>query len=132
MLPAPGEELNLGWWVVGDEFVKEYLGAVEDSSPIYGEIDAVPPMALAARALGALLEELSLPPGTIHGAQELDCRRMVQNGEVVSCIARPSRPMRRGDWQFLTFDFTLYGANDEPVLSGKSTVLIPGQGMAGR
>ena len=126
MLPAPGEELNLGRWVVDDEFVQEYLGAVEDSSPIYGEADAVPPLALAARALGALLEELSLPPGTIHGAQELDCRRMVRHGEEVSCIARPSRPLRRGDWQFLTFDFTLYGADDEPVVSGKSTVLIPG------
>lgn len=126
MLPAPGEELHLGRWVVDDEFVQEYLGAVEDSSPIYGEVDAVPPLALAARALGALLEELSLPPGTIHGAQELDCRRTVRQGEEVSCIATPSRPMRRGDWQFLTFDFTVYGANDEPVVSGKSTVLIPG------
>ena len=126
MLSAPGEELNLGRWVVDDQFVQEYLGAVEDRSPIYGEVDAVPPLALAARALGALLEELSLPPGAIHGAQELDCRRMVRHGEEVSCIARPSRPMRRGDWQFLTFDFTLYGANDEPVVSGKSTVLIPG------
>ena len=116
----------MGRWVVDDEFVQAYLGAVEDSSPIYGDVDAVPPLALAARALGALLEELSLPPGTIHGAQELDCRRMVRHGEEVSCIARPSRPMRRGDWQFLTFDFTLYGANDEPVISGKSTVLIPG------
>ena len=132
MLPAPGEELNLGWWVVGDEFVKEYLGVVGDSSSIYDEIDVVPPMALAARVLGALLKELSLPPGTIHGAQELDCKRMVQNGEEVSCVARPSRPMRRGDWQFLTFDFILYGTNNEPVLSGKSTVLIPGQGMATR
>ena len=126
MLPAPGEELNLGRWVVDDEFVQEYLGAVEDTSPIYGEVNAVPPLALAARALGALLEKLSLPPGAIHGAQELDCRRMVRHGQEVSCIARLSRPMRRGDWQFLTFDFTLYGANDEPVVSGKSTVLIPG------
>ena len=68
MLPAPGDELNLGQWVVGRDFVEEYLRAVDDGSSIYRELDIVPPMALAARALGALLKELALPPGTIHAA----------------------------------------------------------------
>ena len=53
MLPAVGETLDLGHWTVGAEFVAEYLGVVENRSLIYGELDAVPPMALAARAVGA-------------------------------------------------------------------------------
>ena len=128
MLSETGKELDLGRWVVGREFVEDYLEAVEDSLSIYGQAGIVPPMALAARALGALLKELSLPPGTIHAGQELDCRREVILGESVSCNAKVSRPVRRGDWQFLSAEFTLYGSAHEALITGKSTVLIPLEG----
>jgi acyl dehydratase len=125
MLPEPGEELDLGRWVVGRDFVDDYLAAVEDTSPTYAELDAVPPMALAARALGALLKELALPPGTIHAAQELDFRRLVKAGQEVSCIASISKPMRRGEWQFVSAQFTLRSTGGEALMGGKSTVLVP-------
>ena len=125
MLPAPGEKLNLGRWVVGQESMEEYLGVVEDGLSIYEELGVAPPMALAARALGALLKELALPPGTIHASQELESRRTAKLGEEVSCVASLSRPMRRGDWQFISAELTLYGADGEALLSGKSTVLVP-------
>ena len=125
MLPTPGEELNLGSWVVGREFVEEYVRAVEDVSSIYRELGVAPTTALAARALGALLEQLSLPPGSIHAAQELECKRMVRLGEEVSCTARLSRPIHRGNWRFISADFTLCGVDGEALLSGKSTVLVP-------
>ena len=125
MFPEAREQLDLGSWVVDDEFVSEYLSAVEDGLPIYRELDAVPPMALAARALGALLDELALPPGTIHASQELDCRRIVRYGEEVSCTGSISRPRQRGAWQFVTADFQLRGKDGNDLVSGKSTVLVP-------
>ena len=125
MLPEPGEELDLGRWVVGRDFVDDYLAAVEDTSPTYAELDAVPAMALAARALGALLKELALPPGTIHAAQELDFRRLVKAGQEVSCIASISKPRRRGEWQFVSAQFTLRSTGGEALMGGKSTVLVP-------
>ena len=131
MLPEAGEELNLGRWVVGHEFVRDYSSAVEDSSSLYGELGVVPPLALAARALGALLNELALPAGTIHAAQELDCRRMVKLDEEVSCFARLSRPLRRGEWQFISVDFEVRGSGGEELLVGKSTVLVPAREAEG-
>ena len=128
MLPAPGEELDLGRWVVGRESVEEYLSAVEDRLPIYADLGVAPPLSLAARVLGALLKQLGLPGGTIHATQELNCRRMVKQGEEVSCVARLSRPVSRGDWRFVSVDFTVYAAEGERVLGGKTTVLVPGQG----
>ena len=125
MLPAPGQQFDLGQWAVGPDFVEQYLGAVGDASSIYGELDVAPPMALVARALGALLQELALPPGTIHAAQELDCHRMVSVGEQVSCFAKLSRPMERAGWQFVSAEFTMSGDDGESILGGKSTVLIP-------
>ena len=125
MASAAGREIDLGRWVMGHEFVEEYLSAVDDSSSIYGDLGVVPPTALAARALAELLKELSLPPGAIHAAQELKCGRMVRWGEEVYCVAKLSRPVRRGEWRFISADFTLYGEDGEALVRGKSTVLAP-------
>ena len=129
MLPKPGEKLDLGRWVVSKELVRDYLGAVEDALPIYNETEAAPPMALSAWALGALLNALSLPPGTIHASQELEFKGPVRLGQEVSCSARLSRPMRRGDWQFISAEFILCGEGSEVLLRGKSTVLVPREGV---
>ena len=120
-----GEELNLGRWVLDKAFVREYLDAVEDTSPIYESIGAVPPMALAARALSALIQTLGLPSGTIHASQELECREIVKQGDEVLCRARVSRPRQRGDWSLMAAEFTVSKPDGGPVLAGKSTVLVP-------
>ena len=125
MLPAPGQEFSLGSWVVGAEAQEAYLEAVGDGSTIYRELRVAPPMALAAQALAALLRELSLPPGTIHAAQELSCARMVKLGQEVSCSGRLSRPMQRGDWRFISAEFTVSDAGGETLVGGKTTVLVP-------
>ena len=125
MLPVPGEQLNLGRWELGHEFVEGYLSAVGDRSPVYVELEAVPPLALAARALGALLQVLSLPPGTVHAAQEMNCKELARLGDEVSCTARLSRAIRRGDWRFMSAEYVLCRADGEVLLEGKSNVLIP-------
>lgn len=127
MLPLAGDPVELGQWIVGAEFVAEYLGVVEDRTIIYRELDIVPPMSLAARAVGALVEKLALPPGTIHAAQELESRRLVMVGEQVTCRASVSKPRQRGGWAFVSADFTLSDTDGQAVLEGKSTVLIPAQ-----
>ena len=128
MLPLAGDSVELGQWTVGSEFVAEYLGVVEDRSTLYGELDIVPPMALAACAVGALVEQLALPPGTVHAAQELESRRLVRVGEQVTCRASVSKPRQRGGWEFVSADFTLSDTDGQAVLEGKSTVLMPAQG----
>jgi acyl dehydratase len=125
MLPPPGEDIYLGKWVVDRTYLEEYLSASEDNLPLYEEIGAAPPMALGARAVGSLVRELSLPPGTLHASQELDCHRMVRLGEEVSCTARLSRPVKRRGWLFVTASFTIYGADGELVLTGRSAVSLP-------
>jgi len=125
MLPAPGEEFSLGRWVVDLGGQDAYLSAVEDTSTVYRELGVVPPMAVAAQVLSALLKELALPPGTIHAAQELSCGRLVKLGQEVSCSAKLSRPLQRGDWKFISADFWVHGSDGETLLQGKTTVLVP-------
>ena len=117
--------LNLGRWTVDRRFLEGYLDATFDASPIYEELGVVPPLALAARAIGALLEELSLPAGTVHAAQELDYKRLVKLGEEVTCMANLSRLSTRGDWHFIAVSFTMSGKDGQVLVGGKSTVLAP-------
>ena len=124
-LPQPGEEFSLGEWTLDAESRQAYLEAVGDESPIYAELGATPPLALAAQALGRMLDVLSLPGGTIHASQEISCLEPALLGETVSCAAKLSRPMQRGDWRFITVDFTVTGAGKRELIRGKTTVLAP-------
>ena len=122
---AAGRELDLGTWLLGEEFVEAYLAAVENTSVIYDDTGVVPPMAVAARALGALIEALQLPPGTIHASQELECKGVLQMGDEVRCVGRVSRPRRRGDWSLMTAEFAVSMMGGGSIVAGKSTVLVP-------
>lgn len=122
---ATGEDLNLGTWVLGREFVEAYLAAVESTSAIYHDTGTVPPMAVAARAMGALIEVLKLPAGTIHASQELECKGVLRQGEEVRCVARVSRPRVRGDWSLMIVEFGVSRLGEGSIVAGKSTVLVP-------
>ena len=124
-MPQPGEEFSLGEWTLDAESRQAYLDAVGDGLAIYGELDTAPPLALAAQALGRMLETLSLPGGTIHASQEITCLAPVALGETVSCGAKLSRPLDRGDWRFITVDFTVTGEGKRELIRGKTTVLVP-------
>ncbi len=123
------KSLSLGTWTATPEFVAEYLDALNSQSTLYAEHNLVPPMALAARTLGLLIEKLGLAPGTVHTSQEVTALKPVSLGQQISAQAKPSRPLRRGDWEFLSIQFSLYENHDgepgEPVLKGKTTVMSP-------
>ena len=50
----------------------EYLHAVGDELPIYGESGIAPPLMLTAKVVGLLLDRLSLPDGAIHSLQDVE------------------------------------------------------------
>lgn len=104
--------------------VQQYLAVVEDRSALYQASHLVPPTALAALGIRALLEGLSLPSGSVHAAQELTMHRAVAIGEQVSCRARVAQNSRRREWQFIVLEFALVEGG-VPVLDGRSTLLVP-------
>ena len=60
------------------EYLAAYASATRDTSAVYNEAGLAPPLAVAARALGALLEVVGLPPGSLHTGQEIEMRAGVQ------------------------------------------------------
>lgn len=125
MTTMTGERLDLGSLMVDRGLVDAYLRAVGDENPIYSNLDAAPPLALAAHVLSALIEKLSLPPGTVHAAQETESHGLVSVGQEVSCQAQLSRPVRRGVWSIMAVQFQVIGSSGETLLVGKTTVMVP-------
>lgn len=122
---ATGAAIDLGSWTLTGEAVREYLDAAGDDLDIYSETGLVPPLALCAFALRAMLKKLSLPAGTIHSIQEMESVEEVNVGEVVHGEAVPERPRSRGGLRFMTVGYTLENGAGDVVQRGKTTVLTP-------
>ena len=113
--------LDLGTWSLTHDWVSAYRAATSDAATN----TSVPPLALAARALASLLEELKLPGGAVHGGQEIECHRTASVGDEVNITADVGRPFQRGDFRFIVAAFRVSDVDDEPIVSGKCTVILP-------
>ena len=122
---ATGDTIDLGNWTLTGESVREYLNAVGDDLELYSGVGLAPPLALCAYALGAMLEKLSLPAGTIHSIQEMEVLAGVAVGEMIHGEAVPERPRSRGGLRFMTVGYTLANGAGDVVQRGKTMVLTP-------
>jgi hypothetical protein len=94
-----------------------------------GEDDAhwpglVAPLALGALALGVLMDEMPLPKGVFHSAQEFEFLESVPfNSDLDVHIAVERRAERAGAlYTTVAIELRL---EDRPVCRGKATVVLP-------
>jgi hypothetical protein len=120
--------LDLGRWTVSREFVKDYLEATGDRSSLYDKEGAAPPLAVAAQVLTMLLEKMSLPPGSVHTAQEICAQGVIKIGQVVTGMAKWPRPAKRDQWRFISADFVIKGEDGATLLRGRTSVMAPDKG----
>ncbi len=85
----------------------------------------VPPVAIAAYTMTAVLQSLSLPPGAIHTAQELEFLKLVPVGATINCRGRVARKLDRGKLHLLVIELDALNQDQEKVLSGQATIVVP-------
>jgi len=119
--------LDLGSICAARDLVDGYLRSVGDDLPIYQETGIVPPLYLAAWALGSLLRKLALPPGAIHSLQEVATLTPVAIGSEVKINAMLEKPRRRAGLEFITAICTVESGG-AAALTSKSTVLLTSGG----
>ncbi len=109
---------------LGDEWVDAYVASVEDEAT--GALDGafVPPMAVAALAIRALLEHASLPPGTLHAGQELGFTAPVRRGEALTVAARIASRGERAGWALMGVELAV-ARGGEAVMTGRATISFP-------
>lgn len=120
-----GQEFPPAAFQVDSATVSDYLKAVEEDSVIYRGTGIVPPMAVAALALKALINAISMPPGTIHVSQEFEFMATVNTQDILTGRARVSRVQERGKLHLITVDIDVANQNQESVLAGKTGFILP-------
>ena len=111
-------------FVVDADRSRAYRAATGDVLQFYDEEGYAPSLAVAAFALGALLESVSLPAGTLHTSEALSFAAPVPVGAEVECRAVVTQRSQRGGYvvSVLDSDIRLGG---ETVLTARATVMSP-------
>ena len=122
-----GQEFPPAAFQVDSATVADYLKAVEEDNVIYQNTGLVPPMALAALALKALINTISMPPGTIHVSQEFEFIDAANTRDTLTSQARVSRVQERGKLHLMTVDISVVNQEQKPVLAGKTSFVLPVQ-----
>jgi len=123
-----GHELPSAHFRLGADDVRRYLEAVEDHSSAYGRGPEgpawVPPLAVAALALRAILTQVELPAGALHASQEVEFRRPVPVGVSLHSRARVAQrsEMRGAVVSVIEFDVGEDGSAT-PAVVGRATVI---------
>src|SRR3990172_1098106 len=97
------------------QWVQEYVEAVEDEAIGSLGQDLVPPMALAALSIRALLDSAKLPPGAIHLGQESAFLRPVSVRERLSARAPVASRGARQGWVLMGIDIAVEDEARAPV-----------------
>ena len=106
------------------EWVRDYVAAVEDDA-IAAVGALVPPMALAALSIRALLGQAALPRGAIHVGQELAFKRSVTVGETLMAKAEITSRGERQGWVLMGVAMTVEDQAEAPVMQGRATITFP-------
>ncbi|MBN2240946.1 MAG: MaoC family dehydratase [Dehalococcoidales bacterium] len=102
-----------------------YLDAVEGTKDIYENDGIAPPMTVAALAMTAMGEGLSMPEGAVHVSQDIAFLGKVKLDENLTSRSKVNRIVKRGKFHMLTIGIVVTNANNEPVLHGETSFILP-------
>ena len=123
-----GYEFPRSTFRIDSRRIDSYRKAVQEPENAALGPDSVPPMAIAAAALGSLAERASFPFGSIHLTQELDFKTPVRCEELLICRGKLLARKDLRDIHLLTFGVDVYNQRDQLVLAGKTGLVLPRTG----
>jgi len=115
-----GYEFPAASYLMDAALVSRYLAAVEG-----GDVGFVPPLAIAAYAMKAMMDVISLPAGAIHAAHEMEFFKPVPVGSKVRCQSRVARKISRSRMKMMVLEMDIWGQDGDMVQSCKATVILP-------
>ena len=120
-----GYEFPPGSFRLDAATISQFLNAVDDASPLYRDGKLAPPMVVAALAMAALSNTISLPPGSIHVSQELSFLAAMHVDDSLISYAKISRAQKRGKLHVIAVDFDVRNQQQKTVLTGKTSFILP-------
>jgi acyl dehydratase len=104
--------------------VRDYVAATGDDNLLYAEAGVAPALAVAAFALGALLEGVSLPAGSLHASENVTFKAPVPIDAEVECRAVLAQRSVRGGYVVSILESEIVH-NGNTALFARATVMSP-------
>jgi len=108
--------------------VADFLQATGENSPIVKDSPFIPPMAIAARAIGSLGIGTLVPAGVIHVTQQLAFLKPVKVGTELQCRTKVERYIARAGLTMITVAMSVSDDTGTKVLDGKIGFILPQEG----
>ncbi len=126
-----GHEFSLSTFELTQDYVDEYLAATNDRNDIYSDTGLAPPLAVAARALGALLDVIELPAGSLHTGQEVEMKAGVSVPSTLELAGHLARRSLRAGLLIVVLEFQVSVMDQNATaLVGKTNLMLPQGGVA--
>ncbi len=123
----PGHVISSASYTFSAKDVEAYLAATADDGALTRDAYTIPPMAVAALAMGAISEDISFPDGAVHVSQQMEFRGAVKVAESVVCTSTVLSRRKRGSFNMLTLGMEVKNETGTVVYYGKTTVLLPSE-----
>jgi acyl dehydratase len=122
---ATGYEFVPSVFSIDVKSVGKYLDAVDGEKSIYEKGNIVPPMSIAALAMTAMAEGLSMPPGAVHVSQDIQFLNTVGIDDELTSYARVNRVVKRGKIHMLSIGINVVDTKNNSVLTGETSFILP-------
>lgn len=120
-----GFEFEPSGFRIDGESMRKYLDAVDGDKSIYEKDNIVPPMSVAALAMTAMAEGISMPPGAVHVSQDIQFLNTVRINEELTSVARVNRIVKRGKIHMLSIGINVVNEQNTSVLEGETSFILP-------
>lgn len=126
-----GQEFTPTTLDLSREAVVSLLDSIEAALPEdENGVELVPPSVMASLSLGALLQRVSLPLGSLHASQEIRVWRPIPVGTQAMCEATVANVSNRAGMTLVSLDFNVESRPDESgdslqLATGTGTVMFP-------
>ena len=120
-----GYEFKPSGFRIDRNSMDKYLDAVDGDKSLYEKDNIVPPMSIAALAMTAMAEGLSMPPGAIHVSQDIQFLNPVRINENLTSYARVNRVVKRGKIHMLNIGVNVVNERNISVLAGETSFILP-------
>ena len=125
-----GQEVSNTTFVLDANTITRYIESVGGASGLRcpPDPDLVPPMAIAALGLRAIINDLGIPEGTLHSSQDLAFLGPTFVGDKLTCRAAVKLNSIRRNSRFVSISLFIKDAGDREVMKGTTTLIMPATG----
>ena len=120
-----GYEFKPSGFRIDRNSMDKYLDAVDGDKSLYEKDNIVPPMSIAALAMTAMAEGLSMPPGAVHVSQDIQFLGTVRIDEELTSFARVNRIVNRGKIHMLSIGINVINEKNISVLAAETSFILP-------